>query len=39
MYERGTPVAAGVVSGVGRVHGFFMVIANDATVKAARSSR
>jgi len=36
MYEEwGTPAAAGVVSGVGRVHGrLFMVIANDATVKA-----
>jgi acetyl-CoA carboxylase carboxyltransferase component len=36
MYEEwGTPHAAGVVTGVGRVHGrLFMVIANDATVKA-----
>ncbi len=36
MYEEwGTPAAAGVVSGVGRVHGrLFMIIANDATVKA-----
>lgn len=36
MYEEwGTPAAAGVVTGIGRVHGrLFMVIANDATVKA-----
>jgi 3-methylcrotonyl-CoA carboxylase beta subunit len=36
MYEEwGTPPAAGVVTGVGRVHGrLFMIIANDATVKA-----
>jgi acetyl-CoA carboxylase carboxyltransferase component len=36
MYEEwGTPAAAGVVTGVARVHGRpFMVLANDATVKA-----
>jgi len=36
MYEEwGTPAAAGVITGVGRVHGrAFMVVANDATVKA-----
>ncbi len=36
MYEEwGTPAAAGVVTGVGRVHGRpFMIVANDATVKA-----
>jgi acetyl-CoA carboxylase carboxyltransferase component len=36
MYEEwGTPAAAGVVTGVGRVCGrLFMVVANDATVKA-----
>lgn len=36
MYEEwGTPAAAGVVTGVARVSGrLFMVIANDATVKA-----
>jgi 3-methylcrotonyl-CoA carboxylase beta subunit len=36
MYEEwGTPPAAGVVTGIGRVHGrLFMIIANDATVKA-----
>jgi acetyl-CoA carboxylase carboxyltransferase component len=36
MYEEwGTPAAAGVVTGIGRVHGrLFMIIANDATVKA-----
>ena len=38
MYEEwGGAPSAGVVTGLGRIHGrLFMLIANDATVKAGR---
>jgi len=39
MYDNDAP-SAGVVTGIGRVQGVeCMVVANDATVKAARTTR